>query len=296
MNANPYHQLTSTLEKIVREGKNLPFGNVPIPSHPPIPSNAPVAMIFSPHPDDECIIGGIALRLLRENQFRVINVAVTQGSHPHRQIPRLNELIPACQFLNFDLIQTSPTGLAKIKPDTPSTDPEYWQNATRITRNLLLQHQPHIILFPHELDQNSGHIGVNMLTHDALRACGPDFSTLLCETEFWSPMRDPNVLVEIGARDLGDMLTALSFHEGEVSRNPYHVRTPMWMIDNVRRGGEIVGRQGGTPPDFVYGTNYRIRKWERGEKVNPFAEGQFISAQTDICSILPFPSGNQVRD
>jgi LmbE family N-acetylglucosaminyl deacetylase len=37
-------------------------------------------LIFSPHPDDECIIGGLALRLLREAKWNVINVAVTLGS------------------------------------------------------------------------------------------------------------------------------------------------------------------------------------------------------------------------
>lgn len=284
---NPYHKLVQDIEELIRSGKGFQLGGFPIPEHPPVPDDAPVVMIFSPHPDDECIIGGIALRLLRENGFRAINVAVTQGSHPHRQIPRLEELIPACRYLNFDLLQTTPTGLARIKPDVRDSDPDYWNNAVGIIQSMLTTHRPKLIIFPHEMDQNSGHIGVNMLLHDALEACGPDFSTLTCESEFWSPMRDPNLMLEISSRDLGDMLTALSFHVGEVSRNPYHIRTPMWMIDNVRRGGEIVGKQGGTPPDFLYATNYRIGVWKGGAKSSPFTEGQFIGCHDDITSILP---------
>ncbi len=43
-------------------------------------ANAPVVMIFAPHPDDECIIGALPLRLGREAGFKVVNVAVSQGS------------------------------------------------------------------------------------------------------------------------------------------------------------------------------------------------------------------------
>jgi LmbE family N-acetylglucosaminyl deacetylase len=55
-------------------------------------------LIFSPHPDDECIIGGLALRLMREAGMRVVNVAVTQGSNKARQAGRLEELRAACDI------------------------------------------------------------------------------------------------------------------------------------------------------------------------------------------------------
>ena len=60
------------------------------------------------------------------------------------------------------------------------------------------------------------------------------------------------------------MMTALSFHVGEVQRNPYHLLVPAWMQDNVRRGGELVGGQGGAAPDFHVRTLYRLRRWARG--------------------------------
>ena len=60
------------------------------------------------------------------------------------------------------------------------------------------------------------------------------------------------------------MMAALSCHVGEVQRNPYHLLVPAWMQDNVRRGGELVGGQGGAAPDFTFATLYRLRRWVDG--------------------------------
>jgi hypothetical protein len=77
-------------------------------------------------------------------------------------------------------------------------------------------------------------------------------------------MDAPTLMVESSSEDLGDLLAALSFHEGEVQRNPYHLLTPAWMMDNVRRGAELVGGQGGDAPSFTYATLYRQRRWANG--------------------------------
>src|SRR2546422_7081650 len=37
-------------------------------------------------------------------------------------------------------------------------------------------------------------------------------------------------------------------------------RSPAWMLDNVRRGSELVSGQGGTAPDFAFAALYRLRK------------------------------------
>ena len=51
-------------------------------------------------------------------------------------------------------------------------------------------------------------------------------------------MIDPNLMLEMSAEDLADMIVATTFHVGEVNRNPYHLSLPAWMMDNVRRGAE----------------------------------------------------------
>ena len=79
-----------------------------------------------------CIIGGLALRLMREAGMRVINVAVTQGSNKARQSARLAELQAACDYLSFDLIQTAPGGLENIHVRTRSGDPARWQRSVDV--------------------------------------------------------------------------------------------------------------------------------------------------------------------
>jgi hypothetical protein len=67
---------------------------------------------------------------------------------------------------------------------------------------------------------------------------------------------------------------------GEVQRNPYHLRQPAWMQDNVRRGGELVGGQGGAVPDFTFATLYRLRGWRAGNWENVYDGGRTLPAQS----------------
>lgn len=283
---NPYRQFVSSFAQLVGEGKSLPLGGIaPHGKAAPAP-DAPRALIFSPHPDDECIIGGLALRLLREAGMRVINVAVTQGSNKDRQQPRWNELKNACDWLGFELEQTAPRGLEKITPTTRAADPQHWAAAVKVIAASLAKHQPRVIFFPHELDWNSSHIGTHFLVMDALKTLPAAFHTLLVETEFWGQMASPNLMVESSAGDVADLLAALSFHIEEVRRNPYHLRMPAWMIDNVRRGAELVGGQGGAAPDFMFATLYRLRQWKNGRAHEAYAGGRQISARDFVGALF----------
>src|SRR5437870_2889346 len=122
----PYHQLVSEYQRLLKEGRSYPLGAFKTAPRPQIPANAPSALFFAPHPDDECISGGLAVRLLREARMNVLNVAVTQGRKKERQQERYRELENACAYLGFGLIPTGPNGLEKICPETRLADPEYW--------------------------------------------------------------------------------------------------------------------------------------------------------------------------
>jgi hypothetical protein len=115
------------------------------------------------------------------------------------------------------------------------------------------------------------------LVLDALKALPARFECHVVETEFWGQMTDPNLLVESGVEDVGDLVAALACHVGEVRRNPYHVRLPAWMMDNVRRGAEGVGGQGEAAPDFTFATIYRLRQWSHGRLTNVLKRGKFLS-------------------
>ncbi|HWD92705.1 MAG TPA: PIG-L family deacetylase [Verrucomicrobiae bacterium] len=261
---NPYRDFVSSFARLVAGGKSLPLGQIAPESISKPAADAPRALIFSPHPDDECIIGGLALRLMREAKMRVINVAVTQGSNKERQAGRLQELKNACNWIGFELEQTGPNGLEKINAKTRSSEPEHWAAAVKVIATSLAKHQPRAIFVPHELDWNSAHIGTHFLVVDALKSLPASFQTVVIETEFWGQMPTPNLMVESSAEDVADLLAALSFHVEEVRRNPYHLRMPAWLMDNVRRGAELVGGQGGAAPDFMFATLYRARRWTNG--------------------------------
>lgn len=253
-----------------------------MPSHPELSPEAPKVLIFSPHPDDEVIIGAAPLRMMREAGYRVINVAVTQGSNKERQEARWKELKDCCDFIGFDLIPTRKNGLDRVNVKTRESDPTYWGECVECIRDILMEHQPHIILFPHLKDNNSTHIGVHWLMLDALAKTPETFKCHVLETEFWGAMETPNLMVESSVKDLSDMMAALTFHVGEVQRNPYHLRTPAWMLDNVRRGGELVGKQGEAAPNFMFATLYRYGQWKAGQLVQSTDSGTFISVEENI--------------
>lgn len=283
---NPYKKFLEDTQRALTEGKEWSLGGFSKPPASPVALDAPTAMIISPHPDDECIIGGLALRLKRELGFRAVNLAVTLGRIEARRAGRWAEVTDACHYLDFELASVCEGGLKRIEPEVRSEDPDHWRDCVELIRSAILRARPRIILFPHAEDQNTGHMGVHLLVNDALEGCSFEEPLFAAETEFWSPMRHPNLLMELGVDDLTDLLTALSFHVGEVRRNPYHLRSVAWFVDNVRRGGEIVGVQGGTPPDFPFGINYRWRKWTRAGWTDALTKGTFLSAEDDLSRLF----------
>ncbi len=260
----------------------MPLGGLPPASRPKLAANAPKALFFSPHPDDECISGGLAVRLLREAGMNVINVAVTQGSKKERQAERWTELKAACDYLGFGLEATRPNGLEKVNAKARTENAAHWAANVKVIHELLKKHTPRVVLFPHELDWNSTHIGTYLLVTDALKLMPRDFECYAVETEFWGQMATPNLMAEISESDLADMIAATSFHVGEVKRNPYHLLLPAWTMDNVRRGTELVGGQGGEAPDYTFAALYRLRKWQNGGLQKFYEGGKQISRKTNV--------------
>ena len=274
---NPYQQFISEYARFAKEGRTYPLGQFgPLPRPIAIP-DAPKVLVFSPHPDDEVIIGGLALRLLREAQWNVINVAVTQGSRKEKQAGRLQELKNCCQCIGFDVQLTGPGGLERINPKTRAQEPAHWSKSVGVIAGILAEHQPRAVLFPHDLDWNSTHVGTHFLVLDALKSLPAGFTCYTVETEFWGQNPSPNLMVELSVEHVSDLVVALTFHIGELRRNPYHLSLPAWMIDNVRRGAELVGGQGGAAPDFTFATLYRLRRWLGGRLENIYDGGRYLS-------------------
>ncbi len=217
-------------------------------------------LLFSPHPDDECITGLLPLRLQREAGFQVINIPMTFGSNKGERERRLNELTQACSYLGW------------VNHDQESLE----SLAVNEVTLLLEEYQPTLILYPHKEDWNSRHEEVHRILEEALRSMPERFECVLVQTEYWRAMKSPNLLVEGDVSLVADLVAATSLHTGEVERNPYHLSLPAWMQDNVRRGAELIGEQGSVSPNYQFGTNYDVKKWKQGRVYDVFEKGRFL--------------------
>jgi hypothetical protein len=218
---------------------------------------------------------------MKEGGIRIINVAITLGSNTQRKQERLTELNKACEWIGFDLELTAENGLDPIRPETPEKDPVHWNKCVDVLKGIFSKYNPVAIFVPHARDWNQTHLGTHLLAIDALKKA-KGLSPLIIETEYWGQMPHPNLMVENTVEEVADLLGALSHHRGELERNPFHLRLPAWMQDNVRRGAEVVGGQGGDAPGFGFATLYRVNRWEDKKLTTAWAGGKMLS--TGECS------------
>lgn len=277
-----YLEYVEHLERSLREAQSVPL-TAPLPSGTPAAATSDAApiLILSPHPDDEMLVGALPLRFLKQCGIRVINLSITLGSKRERQAARWQELKAACDTVGFEVRTFGERGLENITPEARESSPEWTASALRLA-DAIREISPSAIFYPHESDANRTHKGVHLLAQDALSLAKHPCMTF--ETEFWAPNAKPNLCVEVSKEDLAELITALAKHEGEVARNPYHLRLPAWMMDNVRRGGELVGSQGGAVPNFLFATLYRRQFWDGKQFVQVQEAGKFLDREEN-----PFP-------
>ena len=258
---HPYQNFVRDLDKILEKGEKLPCGGFKTGKSFVAKAKAPLVLILAPHPDDECLTGALPLRLQREAGWRVAVAPVTLGSRVDRRSARLKELKAACRFLSWDVLAPGDAGL----PD------------------LMRREAPSLVLMPHAKDANSTHRKVHQM---GLRTLGRDTRTLVAETEYWSTMENPNLMVETDRGDTADLIAALSCHRGEVGRNPYHVLLPCWLADGARRGAELVGGQGSKATKIRFATLYRLSRWNGRALARASGPGRVCGARADIAKAI----------
>ncbi|MFZ0960994.1 MAG: PIG-L family deacetylase [Terriglobia bacterium] len=243
-------------------------------------------VICSPHPDDEALVGALPLRLSRECGASVINFAITLGSDPGQRARRWRELKAACSVLGFDLtLPNLPWGLDHVNLENRRNHPQDWAAKVRALSVALEQERPDAVFAPHAEDFNTTHIGTHYLVVDAmsdyLERTGRRPLPFL-QTEFWHPNSRPNLLVGVSPEDEAILIMAAAEHGGEVRRNPYHLRHPSRMIENVCRGAKIIGGQGGAAPDFPFAELYRLVFVAGKNLVEPRTGGRVIGPAEKI--------------
>ena len=277
--------------KAMEAGKKIPTG----PSREPLVAPArstrgrqPLnVLVCSPHPDDEALVGGLALRLRLDAGARVTNCAITLGSNQQQRPRRLRELESACRALGFALVVPNhPSAFDRVNPDNRQNHPEEWQAKVEILRKIFEQEKPDVVIAPHAEDFNTTHIGTHHLAVDALGAylvgVGRDGPFPFVETEFWHQNARPNLMLGISPEVAAILLMAAAEHGGEVARNPYHLRHPGHLMDNVRLGSEVVGGQGAPAFPYPFAELYRVTFLKGREAVAPKAGGRFVKPNEKI--------------
>lgn len=228
------------------------------------------ALILAPHPDDECIVGLLPLRLREECGFTVWVVPATLGSRRDRRAQRKKELAAACALLGFRL--------RFLKPVESPMD------SAKELRGVLEKWAPTVVFIPHAKDGHPTHRAAHRLALAAMDASRIGTFHVV-ETEYWHPIERPNLMVAGGRGAVAKLRQGLACHEGEIRRNDYAARLPAWMVDNVRRGTELVGGKGAAAPDFAYATLYRSRRRVRGTWRKEFAGGRIVRSRADLESL-----------
>ena len=255
------------MERAIAGGQKIAAG----PS--PQPLIAPRAMAYdgdervivcSPHPDDEALTGALPLRFRLEKGISVLNLAVTLGSKVSERARRLRELESSCQALGFRLTVAAPaSGLNSVTPEGRK-DARSWAKKVGSLTEIFERERPTVIFVPHEGDFHPAHIGTHYLVIDALRNLRRWRSpVMLLESEYWHGLANPNLMVGVTPEQEALLVMAAAEHAGEVARNPYHLLHPARMMDNVRRGAEVVGSAGGAAPDFKFAELYRVSFFEK---------------------------------
>jgi LmbE family N-acetylglucosaminyl deacetylase len=285
---NDYHKLASTYASLVQDAKKYPLGgfSAGISEKPAPRDDAPVAAIFAPHPDDEVIVGALPYRLSRQCGWKVVDVPVTLGSKVERREERLSELKSCLQYIGFALHSVADNGLDSINLKGRE-DIQHWLQAVDAIAKVIASLKPRVIFFPHSGDWNATHIGTHFLLMDALKTMPAEFACYVVETEYWAALEHPNLMVEVSEQMLGDLLTALSFHKGELMRNPYHVGLPAWMIDNVRRGSELLAGKGATASSATFSVLYRVRRYANGEMLDVLSTNKVLTLSDDPAALFP---------
>lgn len=248
------------LENAIQQPPVMPGDLYPAEADPP-QADAPVCLVFSPHPDDEALVGGLPLRL-RLAGWRVVNVAVTLGSRLDRRAARWQELLASCQVLGFELVAAAGapgTSLEGIRTAAQVAQTPAWLAGVQRMADLLAQYQPRVVVCPHELDGHDAHMATAQLVLQAL-AGTPALAPHLLLSEYWNTQLQPQLMLGLTVQQVGQMMLATAMHAGEVSRQPYHLTLPAWLMDSARRGAERVGGPGAAASGMAYAALYGWRR------------------------------------
>lgn len=170
---------------------------------------------LAPHPDDELLGVPATLMDLRDEGWRVVNVACSLG-RAEQQSRRMGEVQEACRRARFELIVPDAPFAISRKDDLALAQ----RGLTIFIQQLLDEFRPAVVVSPSPHDRHYGH---ETVARAALSALEADENPTLrwWMWGIWAGLAMPNVAVKFGERRMTEVLTAFEAYSGELSRNDY---------------------------------------------------------------------------
>lgn len=209
------------------------------------PEKSKKILVIAPHPDDECLMSGFAIRAQDEWGSEVYVLPFSYGSNLDRQNERKRELTHAVSALGFTVIDPR--------------SPQFSELTREEILSVLESLSPEILIIPHAQDGHPTHIRCSTLSMTLAKEWvkQKNKTLIVLESEFWMNIENPNLLIPLTGTQVSKIGEALSLHVGEVSRNPYHLSLPAYFMEQKRRGSEKVLGLGSKIEDFVFAQSYR---------------------------------------
>jgi N-acetylglucosamine malate deacetylase 1 len=205
-----------------------------------------VALIVSPHPDDELLGLGATVGLLLERSWTVCNLACSLG-HREDHERRLAELGEAGHRLGFTTSLMEPLAALGSGDDPgPAAEAVAAAVATEIAR-----HTPDVVISPHLGDGHHAHEVVAQGVRRALEqaTAGPVWWAY----GIWNELPRPNVFAPYDDTVLRRVLHALDAYQGENARSHYDQMYPARGVVNRTLGSErVFGFGTATATDLPY--------------------------------------------
>jgi hypothetical protein len=174
----------------------------------------PVVVHFSPHPDDELLGAPGALLALRDEGWRVVNVACSLG-RPEQRDRRRRELAEACRRAGFEL------RLEEVAP-----------------AQVVAELAPALVVAPTPHDRHPLHEQVGRDALAAVAAAGAPTTVWLWS--LWDESAVPSLVVELTPERLDEIQYALGAHEGELARTDFRRLVRARAVVSGVVGGERV--------------------------------------------------------
>lgn len=192
-----------------------------------------VALIVSPHPDDEVLGLGATVAMLVERSWTVRNLACSLG-RPEDHERRLRELREAGGRLGFTTTVMQPP--ARIGRDD-DLEAAARAVAAAVTEQIAL-HSPDVVVSPHLADGHHGHEAVAQGVRTALEQSTEE--VVWWVYGMWCDLPRPTAFAPYDDAILARVMHALSAYEGENARSHFDLMYPARAVVNRTLGSERV--------------------------------------------------------